>query len=437
MVGLALAVAAPAVAQGVDETCVLPLTKTDAATVNVAFPDQAAVYWVGAYTMVPGTRLRITGRYPHARYFSFNVYDNLQRPLDAIADAEIRPDPGSTNPFLPGADRTAGHRDYTVFVDFGPKPARPVDRASNTVYTGTGQNGAPNAQGTFILRIYVPDHGRDETGGVGLPTVTLEPTSSSERPAASPCSGLAKPSIGGVNDLVAGSNGLPALDPATIWGRKPPVWRKFQNLFVTAIDGFDTEDSQDLYHQLAPLRQLAVAQGGSGGFLSNIHNAYLSTAINRRYGRVLAVRFRAPTFPDTRPGPLTMPTGQVRYFSMCENEFFTQRFIGCATDDQTARDSDGFATYVISTPADRPRNARLRCGLTWIPWGPVAEGALIYRNMLPNPGFTQSIQMATAGGEAATMGDYFPTSRYFANRRAVERFGCANAGARLLARRRT
>src|SRR6266568_3702415 len=106
LVAVLLASTGPAAAQGVDETCVLPLTKTDAATVNVAFPDQAAVYWVGAYTMVPGTRLRITGRYPHARYFSFNVYDNLQRPLDAIADAEIRPDPGSTNPFLPGADRT-------------------------------------------------------------------------------------------------------------------------------------------------------------------------------------------------------------------------------------------------------------------------------------------------------------------------------------------
>jgi hypothetical protein len=314
-------------------------------------------------------------------------------------------------------------------------PAAATTPCSST--SGTGQNGTPNAQGTFILRIYVPDRGRDETGGVGLPTVTLEPTSSAERPTASPCSGLAKPSVGGINELVAASDGLPALDAATIWGRNPPMWRKFQNLFVTAIDAFDTQDSQDIYQRLAPLRELAVAQGGSGGFLSNIHNAYLSSAINRRYGRVVVVRLRAPTFPDTRPGPATMPAGQLRYFSMCENEFVTQRFIGCATDDQTAIGSDGFATYVISTPADRPRNARARCGLTWIPWGPVAEGALIYRNMLPDPGFTQSIQMARAGNEAATMGDYFPMSRYFATRRAVEAFGCANVGARLLARKRS
>ena len=81
-----LAFAAGASAQGVDETCSLVLTKTDPATVNVAYPDEAAIYWSGRYQAVPGTRIRITGRYPHARYMSFNVYDNAQRPLDALAD---------------------------------------------------------------------------------------------------------------------------------------------------------------------------------------------------------------------------------------------------------------------------------------------------------------------------------------------------------------
>src|SRR3954452_11666947 len=99
------AFASAASAQGVDTTCVLPLTKTDPATVNVAYPDEAAIYFIGAYQAAPGTRLRITGRYPHARSFSFNVYDQAQRPLDALADVEIGPDPGSSNPFLPNADR--------------------------------------------------------------------------------------------------------------------------------------------------------------------------------------------------------------------------------------------------------------------------------------------------------------------------------------------
>src|SRR3954468_18125080 len=138
---MALCALAPgASAQGVDETCSLVLTKTDPATVNVAYPDEAAIYWSGRYQAVPGTRIRITGKYPHARYMSFNVYDNLQRPLDALADVELRPDAGSSNPFVAGSSRGVSKRDYTAFIDFGAPPAD-GKRAPNTMYTGTGQNG--------------------------------------------------------------------------------------------------------------------------------------------------------------------------------------------------------------------------------------------------------------------------------------------------------
>src|SRR5437867_2891076 len=106
-------------AAGVDETCVLPLTKTDPTTVNAAYPDQAAIYYIAPYQMLPGMRLRISGLYPHARYASFNVYDVAARPLDALADVQIDPDQGSTNPFVAGANRNASARSYTAFVDFG------------------------------------------------------------------------------------------------------------------------------------------------------------------------------------------------------------------------------------------------------------------------------------------------------------------------------
>src|SRR2546421_804924 len=132
--GIAVLAAMPgsAIGQGIDQTCLLPLTKFDPATVNVAYPDQAAVYYSGAYAAVPGTRIRITGRFPHARYASFNVYDNIQRPLDALADIELKPDASSTNPFVKGADRTVKKRSYTAFVNFGPIPKK---RARNTLYT--------------------------------------------------------------------------------------------------------------------------------------------------------------------------------------------------------------------------------------------------------------------------------------------------------------
>src|SRR3954462_13485018 len=114
---MALCVFAPrAFAQGVDETCTLVLTKTDPAVVNVAYPDEAAIYWSGRYQAVPGTRIRITGKYPHGRYMSFNVYDNASRPLDALGDVEISPHAGSPNPFVAGASRGASKRDYTAFI---------------------------------------------------------------------------------------------------------------------------------------------------------------------------------------------------------------------------------------------------------------------------------------------------------------------------------
>src|SRR5919202_1479929 len=45
--------------------------------------------------------------------------------------------------------------------------------------------------------------------------------------------------------------------------------------------------------------------------------------------------------------------------------------------------------------------------------------------MLPNPAFPQAIQrVPEQGKEAATMGSYFPRSRYYADRAAFEKLGC-------------
>ncbi len=391
--------------QGVDQTCVLALTKSDPATLNVAYPDESAVYWVGGYQALPGTRLRIEGEFPHARYMSFNVYDQAQRPIDAIADAEVSPDPGSRNPFIPGAKRTSKQRSYTLFVEFGPRPERPQDRAPNTLYTGSGQNGTPNVNGSLMYRVYIADRGRDETGGTGIPTVTLQAADGGPAPR-SACSDFAKPPGPGINEQVAASD-----DELPLPGRTaadPPAWRKFVNVLYT-ISPSDTT------------REL----GGSGGFFSNVHNAYLASSVSRQFGKVLVTRMRAPTFPDTRDGAKRMPRAELRYFSLCENEFASQRFIACRADDQTVVGRDGFITYVMSTPAQRPATATARCGVTWLPWGPFRSGLLIYRHMLPVPGFEQAIQFAEVEHEAETMGDYYPRSRYYPDGAAYDRAaGC-------------
>ena len=68
--------------------------------VNAAFPDQAARYWAAELPIPPGFHAEISGDFPHSRYISFITYDPASRAIDGIADYEIAPAAGSTNPFV-------------------------------------------------------------------------------------------------------------------------------------------------------------------------------------------------------------------------------------------------------------------------------------------------------------------------------------------------
>ena len=172
-------IAADAHAQGVDTTCSLPLTKTDPATVNVAFRTRRRSTG-SARTRRAGHATEDHGPVPARAVL---LVQRLRRRVAPDRRARRRRDP--PGPRL-GQSVRGGRRprhdeprDYTAYVDFG---AVPKTRAPNTIYTGTGQTAAPNMNGTLILRVYVPDRGRDETGGVGLPTMTLERVDDGGRP---------------------------------------------------------------------------------------------------------------------------------------------------------------------------------------------------------------------------------------------------------------
>jgi hypothetical protein len=49
---------------------------------------------------------------------------------------------------------------------------------------------------------------------------------------------------------------------------------------------------------------------------------------------------------------------------------------------------------------------------------------LLYRQMLPDPSFAQAIQNVAYGSEAAQMGAYYPSGRYFPDWHAVARAYC-------------
>src|SRR5690348_6084663 len=227
----AAALAAPSVAHadGVDQTCQLTGTRFDPDTVNVLYPDSSAQYWSATYTAVPGTRIRIDGIYPYARYTSWNVYDPILRPFAKKSDFELQPDPGSANPFLPGANRNTpvSARHYTLFITFSPGD----DPGPNTIYVDPTKH----PTGVFTLRVYVPDRGRDSAGGVGLPQVTWEPTTPLPllQPA-SPCGSLEKPTQSIITGAYAGQEG--PIPGGPLPGRNPPDWHKFTNLCQSGAD---------------------------------------------------------------------------------------------------------------------------------------------------------------------------------------------------------
>jgi hypothetical protein len=399
---LAILVAAAALvpnahAAGLDQTCELTATRFDADTVNVLFPDSSAQYWTGSYRAIPGTHIRIDGIYPYARYTSWNVYDPILRPFTHAYDAQIAPDPGSANPFLPGADRTTPveQRRYTLYITFDAsfKPG------PNTIYVDPQKNPV----GFFTLRVYVPDKGRDVTGGVGIPQVTWQPNSEGAPAFTSPCTTTQKPSISAITEAYAQQDGPETGPPVP--GRPKPEWHKFTNLCQAGDDLFFDNPYGD---QIPDSGQSPCSNFGNGGFLSNMDNAYVYTGLTRYYGRALVIHGKAPTFADTYPHAKTMPSGeQLRYWSICQNDPYNQRYIGCLRDDQVKLDKDGYYTIYVSRPADRPKKAK-----NWIPWGPQPWGTLIYRHMLPAPDFSGAIQQASYGTERASMGAYYPDAHY-------------------------
>lgn len=384
-------------------------------TMNVAFPDESAKYWVALVPMLPGTRLRIDGYYPDARYFSFNVYDPLLRPTDAIADVEILPNEGGYNSFT---DPQIAYGDaYTAYVDFG---SAPEERAPNTIYAGQfnlGPQPMPQVLMTgLIYRIYVPGEDKEFDGGVGLPLLTLEtPDGETELLPTANCVEPLLPTLGdsvpvlGVNDNLEGADFIDdpfiAQPGAMPIGSKEASTNVFYGLPSTIFNimrGFLGLPIPDGAEDSLPLP-------AGGGFLSNIHNAYTTNLFTRNYGNVVMIRAKAPTYR----GGTAFGEEQLRYWSICQNDLPTQRYVGCVADYQAHLDDDGYFTVMVSDEADRPANAVAENHIDWLAWGPYIDALLIYRHMLEADSFGQAIHNVPKGTPPVEiMGEYMPQSAY-------------------------
>ena len=345
-------------------SCTLSWTQ---ATGNTAYPDTSATYWTVRFPVVTGGHLTIAGTFPHARYMSFNSYQGASA-YDVVEDDLLVPDNSELNPFQNGNPRN-GTVTYHMTAAFKKKPASP---ASNTLYTGASSTSG----NSVIYRVYVPDQGQDDTGGVGVPAVTFYAPAGTQLPPE--CTGNTRTAA------VTGPAG-----PAAAAATNPPTWIK-----ATGNDSY-----------------------------GNLDNAYLSASINPKYGQVLVIHAEAPTFPATYQGETTFDGDtQLRYWSMCENNPATTGVIDCSPDYLTTVPSSNYYTFVVSKT--QPTNATAACDVTWLPWGSVQTGLLILRNMLPASSFTQSIQDAQPGQLQPDMGSYFPSAGYVKTIAGFEQLGC-------------
>jgi hypothetical protein len=377
---------------------------------NIAFPDTGAVYWGAQITMPAGSRIVFTGQFAHARYQSLTTYSPATAAaIDSLNDVSTQPDPGSTNPYLPGADRTATQRNYTITMFDAPLPA---SKAANTLYAGaTGQTSQQ-----IIDRIYLPDSftPADVTGGVGLPTPTLVLANGATETGAAECQTL---------DAVTGPLPAPAEHPILY-----AMWRNTGSPYAT----FPASATPQFTIAATGWFSVACIFAGECGYYANPDNRYMYAYVNRGFpaGSVLVLRGKLPTTPATGPGVTTMGTGDMRYWSICQNSLYTTAGAGCLNDSDIPVDANGDYTIVTSLASDRPANATAACGVGFIAWptlgdgdGHLNDGLLIVRNMLPSAGFQNAIQDASSADLQTQLGAYYPQGTYTTTS-AFQALGC-------------
>ena len=334
---------------------------------NFNFPEESATYWLARLNLPAGARLAVAGRYPRGRYMSLNAYSDGS-PTDALSDVAIKPRPGSVNPFVAGARRDLARRSWRVRVVNEAPPSDPAARSPNTLYAQP----AAGASIELVYRVYEPDRGLGLTGGVPLPEPRLKPAGGGVQRGSAACAAINDPNRSITVQTVPAAEwqaarAAPGCDPATNPAYDPPRWERFFNINYASL--------AVISDCTAAGRQARLAMGATlqGGFYSNRDSAYVYSHLSRLFGPVLVVNGTLPRTPQTHDAPKRMPGGQLRFWSLCTGESrVTTRTPDCLADRQVLKRSGRRYTIAVSTHADRPANARARCGVAWLDWGTAA-----------------------------------------------------------------
>lgn len=463
-----------------------------------AFADTGAAYWSAKYTQPEGVTLKIKGDFPHARYISINSYQPTisdathaeypgGTPRFAVADRDMAPDLDSINPFLQDADRNSEYRSYTLEVVPTAAPDLEADWAENTVY----EESVDGIDTVLVYRVYVPDTDTGLTGGVALPEVELTlngevytgEAACEQMNVADEYVQIPFVPAGLYTNLVA----LSAYKAGA--AQNPPRWYNARGFnYLLSCDylspaALDSAGGKGLLKAILGGAGITTAYTGDPindfidntagatlfagpyvcpaekvrdvGFYANLDNQYLYTHLDRGIKEIAVTRGKMPNVPATYDGGATfdLSTAEVRYWSICQNEFYSQIVTSCLYDEQVVLDDQDNYTIVTSLPEDRPSNATEECGVGYLEWSAKGDGFdfwhtyrdientfvnadgtafnnddsgfLILRNMLPENGFTETAQaIPRLGDEAITMGDHMPVTTYY-TKAEFEALGCS------------
>lgn len=377
---------------------------------NVGFPDTNNWYFILPYSLAPGQSFVLHGTYPLDRFTSVVTYyrqlvggHGLEL-LGWLPDYAITPDAGSANPAVdPNASTDPAQRRWTIRITGTASPA-----ATPTVAQPVnGENvlpampsGLENVIGVMAMRVYVPNDVNSHSGGVDLPTITLEEASGTSR----------------------------QLTPCTAADRE--TWKSFFTPFATQI----IQEAPQLPNPAGPDAPPQWVETTFPGLGTNPDARYLMTPFAWTPGRLVVIRGKAPTSPNTRAGePQTKPS-DVRFWSFCTGAnvipLVTPFATSCAADFQIPRAADGTYTIVISQPADKPANATTDQGVAWMQGADPSQPSLMWlRQVLPSkeylPQSVWAVPEGVPGAAQKIMGPYFPQTVY-CDKATFERGG-ANA----------
>ncbi len=448
---------------------------------NIAYPDTGAKYWAANFAMPEGSALKITGRYLHNRYMSFNSYDiagdePTYSPVDAITDVDLHPFfRFARNPYVAGNRRNTPIRRYVFEV----LPGAPAEGDPDNTIRSNAEHGQ---RATIVLRSYVEDDGTGNTAGEYLP-----------RPIVTLADGTTLTKIEEICDALDVDSSIVniPLVPAATYDQMTAFGNPYH------LDGSEA-DPTFLLKAFTFAENIncdwfgfcPAAPSDQPGFYANLDNQYVfgmttnarpvvvpETALGIPAGTtplgtvtvdyqkdpdlaVAVFRGKLPETPRTRDGSKYAEEGELRYWSFCTNEYMSQKVTDCLYDEQVVVDEDGYYTIAIGWEGDRPGNARAECGYNWLPTShrgdgyvdilvqEVAQGELdeaeltkpnalgrprennpyqnmvIVRNMLPSADFSNAIQDVQNYEEtAAVMGEY-AVGYWYESKAEFESRGC-------------